>query len=134
MISMDNEHSVGFQGWSGDQMRQRYPVEKLHGDEGLTILLADVVDSANVGVVQRGCSLGLALKTGEGLGIFGHIVRQEFEGDETMKPGVFSLINHSHTAAANFLDNAIVRDGLADHCAEYYVGEIGASMKRAEGA
>jgi len=31
---------------------QRLAVEKFHGDEGFAILLADVVDGANVGMVQ----------------------------------------------------------------------------------
>jgi hypothetical protein len=32
-----------------------------------------------------------------------------------MKPGVFSFVDHTHPAAAEFLDDAVVRDGLADH-------------------
>jgi hypothetical protein len=32
-----------------------------------------------------------------------------------MQPGVFGLVNDTHAAAAQFLDDAVVRDGLADH-------------------
>jgi len=34
-------------------MLQRYPIQKFHGDECLSILFADVVDRADVGVIQR---------------------------------------------------------------------------------
>jgi hypothetical protein len=32
-----------------------------------------------------------------------------------MQPRVFGFVNHTHPTAAQFGDNAIVRDGLADH-------------------
>src|ERR1700694_378495 len=32
-----------------------------------------------------------------------------------MQPCVLSLIDHAHPAATEFLDNAVVRDGLVDH-------------------
>ena len=79
------------------------------------ILLADVVNRADVGVIQRGRGLGFALKTGKCLRIAGHLFGQKLEGDEAMQPRVFGLIHHTHTAAAEFLDNTVVRDGLADH-------------------
>jgi len=53
---------------------QRLAVEKFHGDEGFAILLADVVDGANVGMVQGGSRLRFTLKTGQRLGISRHFV------------------------------------------------------------
>ena len=50
----------------------------LHRDEALSLLFADFVDSADVGVVQRRCSASLATKTFEGLRIFGEVFRKEF--------------------------------------------------------
>jgi hypothetical protein len=32
-----------------------------------------------------------------------------------MKPDVFSFVDHTHAAAAQLLDDSVVRDGLADH-------------------
>ena len=81
----------------------------------LPILLADVVDGADVGVVQRRRSLGFTLKTGERLGVSGNFFGQEFEGDKAMQPSVLSFVNHAHPAAAELLDDAVVGDGLADH-------------------
>ena len=73
------------------------------------------MDRADVGVVQGGRGLGLALKTGECLRIEGDFLRQELEGDKAMKPRVFSFVHNAHTAATELLDDAVVRDGLTDH-------------------
>jgi len=51
------------------------------------------MDRADVGVVQCGCGLGFALKTGECLRVTGNLLRQELEGDETMQPRVLCFID-----------------------------------------
>jgi hypothetical protein len=89
-------------------------VQKLHGDERLSALLADVVNRADVGMVQRGRGLGFALKASERLWATGNVFGQEFHSDEAMQPRVFGLIYHAHAATPEFLDDAVVRDGLAD--------------------
>ena len=40
--------------------------------------------------------------------------RQEFQRDEATKLGVLSLVNHTHAATAQLLDDAVVGDGLTD--------------------
>ncbi len=66
-------------------------------------------------MVQRRSRLRLTLKSAERLGIPGHFIRQELEGDKTVQPGVFRFVNHTHPTAAQLSDNAVVRDSLADH-------------------
>src|ERR1700739_1673316 len=41
------EKDIGVERLSADAMLQRYAIKKLHGDERLSILLADIVDGAN---------------------------------------------------------------------------------------
>ena len=114
---MASESSVSVSiGRPDDAVLQRQPVQKLHGDEGLAVLLADVVNGADVGMIQRGGGLRFALETLEGLRVTGDFVGQELEGDETVQPGVFGLVDHAHAAAAELFDDAVVRYGLADHC------------------
>ena len=60
--------------------------------------------------------------------ISGHFFGQELERDEAVQPRVLGLVHDSHAAAAELLDDAVVRDCLADHCRESYVGETGKSM------
>ena len=47
----EGKKKLGFQGTPGDEVFERHPVEKLHGDEGMAVL-ADVVDCADVGMVE----------------------------------------------------------------------------------
>ena len=50
-------------------MLQRRALQKLHDDEHAAVLLADIVDRADVWVVQRRCGPRLALKAAQRLGI-----------------------------------------------------------------
>jgi len=55
-----------------------------------------------------------ALETGQRLGVSRNFRRQELQGDKSMQPRVLGLVDHTHPAAAQLLDDAVVRDGLAD--------------------
>ncbi len=50
-----------------------------------------------------------------GLAVPRKIIGQELQGDETAKLGVLGFVDHAHAAATEFLDNAVVRDGLVNH-------------------
>jgi hypothetical protein len=94
---------------------QGEPVQKLHGDEGLLAALADLVDGADIWMVECGCRTSLAPKSFQGLRVQRQFIGQEFQGYQSAKLGVFGLVNHAHAAATQFIDDAVVRDGLADH-------------------
>ena len=51
-----------------------------------------------------------------------------------MESGVFSLIHHTHTAATELLNDAVVRDGLADHSwkCSFVSGAFGACRRQPE--
>ena len=46
--------------------------------------------------------------------IWGHVFGQELQSHKAIEPGVLSLVDDPHAAAAQLLDDAVVRDGLAD--------------------
>ncbi len=96
-------------------MLQRHAIQILHGDERLAVLLVYFVDRADVGMVQCRSGLGFALKTGQSLGVLRYFVGQEFQGYEAMELDVLGLVHNTHSTTAQLLDDAIVRDGLADH-------------------
>jgi hypothetical protein len=56
-IARDSNAS-NFQRTPRNAMLQGQPFQKLHGDEGFALLPANVMDGADVGVIQRGCGLG----------------------------------------------------------------------------
>jgi hypothetical protein len=72
------------------------------------------VDSADVGVIQCGCGLPLALEASQSVRVARDIVGQELQGNMPVQPDVFSLIHHSHASTTELGDDAVVRDGLAD--------------------
>ena len=88
--------------------------EELHDHEGPAIFLADVVNGADVGMVQRGCCLCFSAETAERLRIASYIFGQKLEGYEAVQAGVLGLVDHPHTSATEFFDDAVVRDSLPD--------------------
>jgi hypothetical protein len=65
--------------------------------------------------------------------VFGHILWQEFQGDETPKLGVLSLVDDTHPAASELFKDAVVRDrspykqGGCAHWRECYAAIVGGS-------
>jgi hypothetical protein len=114
-LNSERQNKFSFQWTATNAMLQRHPVQKLHSDKCFTILLTDVEDRADVRMVESGRSLGFALKTSQCLRVASNFIGQELEGYKTMEPGVFRLVDHAHAAATELLDDAVVRDGLADH-------------------
>ena len=94
---------------------ERLPGQEFHGDEVLAFFFADVVDRADIGMVQRRGGAGFAAKAFERLGIASEVVRKEFEGDVAAEADVFGFINHAHSATAEFFQDAVMADGFADH-------------------
>jgi hypothetical protein len=78
-------------------------------------MFADVVDRADIGMIERGRGLCFAAKTFQCLTILSKILWQELERDEAAQTGVLGLVDDTHSAAAELCKDAIVRDGLAYH-------------------
>ena len=66
-------------------MLQRRAIEKLHGDEGMPVLFTDVMDCADVRMIQSRSGLSLPLKAGQRLRVTGDIFWQELERDKAMQ-------------------------------------------------
>jgi hypothetical protein len=81
----------------------------------LAVLLANFVDRANVGMIQRRRGARLSPKTFQPLWDPGQIVRKKFERDKPAKGCILGLVDNTHTAVAQLFDNSIARDDLADH-------------------
>ncbi len=99
-LDAQRKQRVQFHGTVADDVFQRRAVEVLHDDEGLAVLLANVVDGADIWMVERRCGPGLAAEALERLPVLGHILRKELQGDEAVKAGVLSLVDDSHATAA----------------------------------
>src|SRR5271169_4242455 len=73
-LNGDVEYGLSVQRAAGDAVLQRRPVQKLHGDERLPVLLTDVIDRADVGVTEGGRSLCLALEASQSLRVSGNFL------------------------------------------------------------
>jgi len=116
---------------------QGLTVEKLHRDEGLTVVFADFIDGANIWMVQGRSSLCLTVEAAQSLCVWCKAVRKELQGDEAVQLGVLSLIDNTHAAAAEFFGDVIVGDDLTNErvgvrhggailgCARRQVNEVG---------
>src|ERR1017187_849204 len=100
--------------FSVNAMLQRHAVQKFHDHEGLPVLLVNLIDGADVGMVQGRCSFGLPLEAAQCLRVSGYFIRKEFEGDEAVQFDVLGLVHDTHSTAAELLNNAVMRDGLSD--------------------
>jgi hypothetical protein len=113
-VDADFEEAVEFERIRGDDVFESCAIEKFHGDEGAAVVFADVMDGADVGMVQRAGGAGFAFEAFEGLRIASEIVGEKFESDEAAKTRVFGFVDDAHSAAAEFFDDAVMRDRLAD--------------------
>ena len=111
----DIEQTFEFHRPIADAVLQGNALEKFHGDEGFVVVVADVVNGADVRMVQCGCGLGFALKAREDLRIAGDIFGQELQRHEAVQAAVFRLVDNAHTAAPELFNDAVMRDGFADH-------------------
>src|SRR3984893_5998195 len=103
----------------------------------MSILLTDVMNRANVGVVQRRISARVAFEASERTRVSSALTCQELQGHESMQSGVFGLVDDTHPASPEFLQNTVVRDGLADHLHwtspvsnEHVRSRLGSSQRR----
>ena len=98
---------------------QGHAFEQLHGDKTPTGVFADFIDGTNIGMIQGGGGASLALETLEGLWVMGQFIGQELEGHMAAELEILGFEDHTHPAAAQLADDAVVRDGLADHVGQW---------------
>jgi hypothetical protein len=65
-------------------------------------------------VIEGGGDLGFSLKTAQGLRVCGDLIKRKLEGHETPELSVLSLAHYDPPATAKLLNDAVVRDRLAD--------------------
>ena len=78
-------------------------------------MLVDVVDRTDVEMVERRSRLRFTLKSFQGLLVVGESFGKEFQCDCAPELEVLGPINHTHTTAAELVQNAVVRHRRADH-------------------
>ena len=104
-----------------DVLAKRHAGEQLHHEERMAQRLAHVVDGADIGMIESRRGARLALEALEGPGLAGEALGQELQGHGAAEAGVLGLVDDTHAAAAELLDDPVVGDRLADHVASAHV-------------
>ncbi len=92
---------------------QRFPFEKLHHQELDAVLMADVVERADVRVAQRRDALRLALEALAEPRVKRQRCRQDFDGDDPVEARVASLVDLAHAAGPERRDDFIGAEACA---------------------
>ena len=80
----------------------------------MAVLFTDVVDSADVGMVQRGSSFCLAAETLKRLRILGQSIGKKLQRYKAVKTSVLGLVDNTHSAIPEFFENAVVGNGSVE--------------------
>ncbi len=114
-VDRDVDDPIDRQRAGAEDLVQGGAVDQLHHDEAAAVMLADVVERADVGVVQRRGGARLALEALRGQRVGGGRLGQELHCDVAAEPEVLPPVDDTHAASAQPIDNAVVRDYGTDH-------------------
>jgi hypothetical protein len=83
-----------------DTGRQCFPFEMFHDQEGSPGVFTDIVQYADIGMIETGNSTRLAFKALPELGIIGQSAGKNFNRDSAVQTSVASAIYFTHSAGA----------------------------------
>ena len=92
------------------QFAQRLPLNQFHRDKGAAIALVDLMDRADIRMIQRGGKARLAGQTAERLRVLDEFFGKKLQRNMAAELQVFGFVNHAHAAAADLAKNAVVAD------------------------
>ena len=115
-------HGLRGQASGRDQGIEGAALHELHRDEGAAAGLADLVDRADVRVVQARGGARLAQQPLAGRGIVLRGGWQHLEGDLAIQPGVARPVDHTHAALAQLREDLVV----GEHRPDQRIGGLGA--------
>ena len=105
---------VHFHGLPVHLLRQGFSLEQLHDDEVPAFVLLNRVDGADVRVIEGRSRARLALEALEQLAVLGHFRRKKLQGHAAAELRILGFVHHTHAARAQFAENLVVQERLAD--------------------
>ena len=106
--------SRNLEGLAGDAVLEGLALQQLHGDERAAFEFADVVNGADVGVIEGGGGASFAAEAFDGLRVLRNFVREKFQRDVAAEARVLGFVDHAHATAAEFFEDVVVGDGSTD--------------------
>jgi hypothetical protein len=96
-----------------DEVVQGVPLEQLHHEKRLPVVLTDVVERANVWMIQGRRGARLTLKSIGGRLIARELGWEKLDRNRAAESNILRAVDDAHAAAAQRFENAIVSDGLS---------------------
>ena len=90
-------------------------LEQLHGDKRTAFEFSNIVNRADVRMIERGCSARFAAESLDRLRILGNVVGKEFQRNVSAEARVLGFVDHAHASAAQFFQDAVVGNGAANN-------------------
>ncbi len=106
-------------------MLQGGTLHELHDQKGAALLLLNIVNGADIRMIERRCGASFALEAFQSLRIVGNLVWKKLESDEATELEVFRFKYHTHATAANVADYAVMGNRLPNglegraHCPKW---------------
>ena len=131
-LDRDGERLIDRERPPVDPLLEALPLDELHRDEGLPLVLVDLVYRADIGMVERGGGLRLVHEAGLGLLVAGELGMEELEGDGAIELRVLGLVHDAHPALAELLEDPVMGDRFADHgdppARDHFTGSTSAAV------
>ena len=98
-----------------DPLFQALALKLLHHDERMAVVVVNVVNRADVRMVELRRGPSLARKAVERAFVLDQVIGNKLQRDMAPQAHVFRLVDHSHPAAAQFPNHAVVGHSLPNH-------------------
>ena len=92
-------------------MLESLALEQLHGDKRSAFKFSNIVNRADVGVIERGCGACFPAESLDRLRVQRNVIRKEFQSNIAAQARVRGFVDHAHSSATQFFQNGVVGDG-----------------------
>ncbi len=99
---------------TAEPLSQRLSLDQFHDQRGTASALFDAVNRGDVGVIQSRQAPRLAFEPRQAIGVSGHGIRQNLDGDVAAEPRIPCPIDLAHTPGTEGTDNLIRSDARAN--------------------
>ena len=114
-LTCEIEQALGRHGAPADHLLQGLARQQLHDDEVQPLVLPDVVDRADVRMIQSRGGAGFAAESVQRCGIAPGALGQDFQGHLAAQARVPRPVDLSHAALADATEDLVVPECLSDH-------------------
>ena len=104
-----------------DARGQRLALHVLHHHVTGAVLVADVVEHADVRMIQRSNGAGFAFEAGAQILALGDVFGQDLDGDGAVEPGVAGFVHLAHASGADRGEDLVGAEFFA--CGERHLSE-----------